>query len=259
MVTRQEVEGDEKMNKKRLLMTLLALFILNMLNANISGASATPASPYIAVAPSYRGAQMTDPNLKVSIDTDYGGSDVYLWHVQLAFNATVLQCIEVVNGDLITEAKDPNAVFESEIDNVNGEVSAGAYFYYQEPDIPPTTNGPGTLVNITFTGVAYGNSSLALGKETKLQGYNSVTGLMYPITEADLHPNRIGHGAIMMTIQGDANMDKTVNVFDILAVKSRWGRTPASPDWIPECDCNFDDAINVFDILVVKAHWGQSW
>ena len=66
-------------------------------------------------------------------------------------------------------------------------------------------------------------------------------------------------GTTMLTIQGDANGDKTVNVFDILSVKSRWGRTSASPDWIAEYDVNDDDAINVFDILTIKAHWGQSW
>lgn len=64
---------------------------------------------------------------------------------------------------------------------------------------------------------------------------------------------------VMISIQGDANGDKSIDVFDILAVKSRWGRTPASPDWIPEYDVNDDDAIDVFDILTIKANWGQSW
>jgi parallel beta-helix repeat protein len=58
---------------------------------------------------------------------------------------------------------------------------------------------------------------------------------------------------------GDVNGDRAVNVYDILAVKSRWGTTPASPDWTPEYDCNDDDTINVFDILTIKANWGKSW
>jgi len=66
-------------------------------------------------------------------------------------------------------------------------------------------------------------------------------------------------GTTMLTIPGDANGDKAINVFDILAVKSRWGTTPASPNWIPEYDVNDDSAINVFDILTIKSKWGQSW
>jgi hypothetical protein len=63
----------------------------------------------------------------------------------------------------------------------------------------------------------------------------------------------------VVALAGDVNLDHTINVFDILAVKSRWGTTPSSPNWIPEYDINDDGSINVFDILLIKANWGKSW
>jgi hypothetical protein len=65
--------------------------------------------------------------------------------------------------------------------------------------------------------------------------------------------------ALMITLVGDVNGDKIVDVFDVLAVKSRWGATPDSPDWIPEYDTNNDGVINVFDIIIIKSNWEQSW
>jgi parallel beta-helix repeat protein len=63
----------------------------------------------------------------------------------------------------------------------------------------------------------------------------------------------------VVALAGDVNLDHTINVFDILAVKSRLGTTPNSPNWIPEYDVNDDGSINVFDILLIKASWGKSW
>jgi hypothetical protein len=109
---------------------------------------------------------------------------------------------------------------------------------------------PGNSKVLTWTwdttGIPYGNYTISARADHV--PFETYTG------------NNIGSdGEVKMTIQGDVNGDQTVNVFDILAVKSRWGRTPASPDWIPEYDSNVDDSINVFDILTIKAHWGQSW
>jgi hypothetical protein len=64
---------------------------------------------------------------------------------------------------------------------------------------------------------------------------------------------------LLQTIVGDINGDRTVDVFDILAVKAHWSETPSSPNWAPNVDVNDDGAINVFDILTIKANWGKTW
>jgi hypothetical protein len=95
-----------------------------------------------------------------------------------------------------------------------------------------------------------------------VKGYYTLSAYALPVLgEVDTSDNTFTgpENEIMMTIQGDVNGDKTVNAFDILAIKSRWGTTAASPYWIPEYDVNNDNVIDVYDILEIKACWGQSW
>jgi len=66
-------------------------------------------SPYIAVVP----GSTVDPALApgmdytISVYTDYDGSDVWGFEFDLTYNPNVLEGIEVVNGDLITEDVGP--------------------------------------------------------------------------------------------------------------------------------------------------------
>jgi len=132
------------------------------------------------------------------------------------------------------------------VDRVNGwvlygESTRGAY---------TGVSGSGWLGTFTFEVVGYGCSVLNIS--------NPQTKLLDDRTPPNLIPRATSDGYFRNGLTGDANLDKTVNVFDILAVKSRWGRTPASPDWIREYDVNDDSAINVFDVLTVKANWGRT-
>lgn len=133
-------------------------------NTLISPSKIKVVSQYITLIPrrTVDETLTTGEDYTVSISTDYNGTDVWGWNVRLTFRPSVLECIEVRNGDLITESKDPSAVFNSAIDNALGEVSAGAYFYYMPPSIPPTTEGPGTLVSVVFRVAGKGRSNITL-------------------------------------------------------------------------------------------------
>ena len=124
-------------------------------------------SQYIAIGPK----RTVDETLTVgesytiSINTDYSGTDVWGWNVRLTFRPSILECTEVRNGDLVNTNKDSSAQFTSAIDNAIGEVSAGAYFYYMPPSIPPTTEGPGTLVSVVFRVTGNGRSNITLADQ----------------------------------------------------------------------------------------------
>lgn len=250
--------------KKLSLMIALVVFTLGLLSLKINPISAPPTSPYIAVTPSPSEPIMVNWEFTVSISTDYYNAtqDVWGWNVRLTFNPAVLEVIGVANGDLITTAKDTSATFVApNIDNTNGVVSTGAFFYYVAPATPYTTNGPGVLVSITFRGIGTGDSSITLEKETILQRYDPWTAPeVYNIVDANVQPSNIGHGSVMVTIQGDVTYDKTVNVFDILKIKyHRSGPPPGPGGFNSSVDVNQDGLINVFDILIAKAHLGESW
>ena len=164
-------------------------------NTLVSPSKVRVKSQYITVIPQ----STVDPNLgpgnnyTVSIYTDYNGSDVWSWQFELSYNPIVLEGIEVVNGDLITTDKHPDALFEAgDFDNTLGKQwQTNAFFYYIEKPIP-TTYGPGILANVTFTVVGTGDSDITLVESrTKLTGYNAITEEFYEIV-SDWKPG-IGH------------------------------------------------------------------
>ena len=164
-------------------------------NTLVSPSKVRVKSQYIVVIPQ----STVDPNLgpgmnyTVSIYTDYNGSDVWSWQFELIYNPTVLEVIEVVNGDLITTDKHPDAEFDAgDFNNTLGKLwHTNAFFYYIEEPIP-TTYGPGILANVTFTVVGTGDSDITIVKsETTLSGYNAITEEFYEIV-SDWKPD-IGH------------------------------------------------------------------
>jgi len=108
--------------------------------------------------------------------------------------ATYLYCL--INGDLITKAINPNAMFNpGTADNVAGKLTlTGAFFFYIFPPAP-LTSGPGTLANVTFTVVGIGEADITLGPETKLIGITEGgMGDPYSIVDGGTMPEHLGHG-----------------------------------------------------------------
>ena len=53
-------------------------------------------------------------------------------------------------------------------------------------------------------------------------------------------------------IDGDINLDGTVNIFDINNVSSNWGTAG------PQGDANGDGTVNIFDINLISSNWGAT-
>jgi len=134
-------------------------------------------------------------NYTISIHTDYNGTDVLGYEFELTFNPNVLEGIEVVNGDLITEDVGTTMWHPGTFNNTEGTlVGVGNAFIFFDPP-PSVTCGPGIMANITFSVVGYGDSYLSLGDETRLIGYNFMTQENYDIINKDLpYPGHILDG-----------------------------------------------------------------
>jgi len=196
---REEIYATDK-KEKTYNINATATLALDEKTADNTGVSQVEViSRYITVIPQ----STVDPNLErgmnytVSIYTDYNGSDVWSWQFELTYNPTVLEGIEVVNGDLITTDKYPDVLFEAgDFDNSLGSLEkTNAFFYYIEKPIP-TTYGPGILANVTFTVVGTGDSDITLSKSrTKLTGYNAITDEFYEIVSvSEPYLGHILHG-----------------------------------------------------------------
>ncbi len=189
--------------KRKLLLPILLVFAFNELgtpNLAIMKASAAD-SPYIAVVPGTTVDPALAPgmNYTISINTDYNGNDVWGFEFKLTFNPNVLEGIEVVNGDLITEDVGPIVWAPGTFDNTAGYLSLTGNVFFAFGLPKPVTSGPGTLANITFGVVGRGISNITLetqGPErTKLMGYTEGGhGTLYNIIDPETMPDHIQHG-----------------------------------------------------------------
>ncbi len=158
-------------------LSILLLIVLSVLSVNMIGVSAV-VSPFIEVFPATTLDLELNQNFTVSIKTDYEGSPPpigplidWIWGYQfaLSYNPGVIKGVEVVNGDLITNATYPAKFIPGPFDNVAGELSltVGVFRFGGE-----VTQGPGTLANVTFTVVGYGASDITIDSQSKLVGWN---------------------------------------------------------------------------------------
>jgi len=87
------------------------------------------------------------------------------------------------------------------------------------------------------------------------------------INERNTANNRFVFGIIAVTILGDVNGDKTVNVLDLILIVNHLGHTNGdghtlySSDWYKcmNTDVQGDNAHNVLDLILCANHLGQHW
>jgi len=174
---------------------MLLLLAIGAFDATMIGVSAADSPAIYVDPPSTIDPALTPPDpYTIAIKTDYDGTDVWGWQFTLSFNPSVLKCIAVDNGDLITTAKDPTAEFIPPlvIDNTDGTISLTiGFFAYMSPPIP-VTYGPGTLATVTFEVFGIGSSDIILGEETQLHGSDGTN--TYIIINGKYQPTHLGHG-----------------------------------------------------------------
>ena len=185
-----------------------------------------------------------------------GVADLYSYQVNVTWAVGMLNYTGVTYGNVLYSRSSPYGSSSHNLDLNHTIVMASnetGFGSIAETVLgnPSAPSPDGILITIHFEIRDYGFTWINIGMAGRLPT------MLLDSTNSTVSFTPIG-GYFRNGLSGDANLDQTVNVFDILAVKSRWGYTPASPDWIREYDINDDGAINVFDILAVKANWGRS-
>jgi len=133
----------------------------------------------------------TTTEFTVYITTNYtDASDIWGYEFTLSWNPFVLNCTDVVNGDLIVNETHPATFSKGTIDNNAGTLNrTGCLFDWDIGQPINTTGGPGILANVTFKVVDWGDSDIAFGSGTFLIGGDGTL-----IVDIDTMPNNIGHG-----------------------------------------------------------------
>ena len=71
--------------------------------------------------------------------------------------------------------------------------------------------------------------------------------------------NTLIAGWVFVTIPGDVDADRDVDIFDIVAMAGAYGSHAGDPAYNPNYDIDGDGDIDIFDIVAACGHYGESW
>jgi hypothetical protein len=77
--------------------------------------------------------------------------------------------------------------------------------------------------------------------------------------ETDTVDNTLVGGTILVTIPGDVDGDRDVDIFDIVAMAGAYGSEEGEPEYAPAYDIDNDADVDIFDIVVAAGNYGDSW
>ena len=127
--------------------------------------------------------------------------------------------------------------------------------------------------DVTFTNttsIASQNIALSSGSSTTVTFTWNTSGFAkgnYTITakvphlpyETDTTDNTLTDGWVLVTIPGDVNGDRKVDIKDIYACILAFGTKPGKPKWNPNCDINNDLVVDMKDIYTAIRNFGKKW
>ena len=145
-----------------------------------------------------------------------------------------------------------------------------------------SSNVNATIMNIgsyseTFNVTLYANTTLVETREVTLTiessttltfvwsttgfayGNHTLTVFMEPVeNETNTADNTLVGGSVIVTIPGDVNGDKTVDIFDAIMLSGAYGSQPSSPNWNANADINGDNTVDIFDAILLAGNYGQT-
>ena len=169
-------------------------------------------------------------------------SDLAGWQFDIAFDPTVLEALDVSEGDFLKSDAGTTFFQGGRIDNAAGKITGLIAGRISEGGV----SGSGSVLQVRFKAKAEGETELALGNFE----FGSNTGENIPA----------GPLEIQVTVQerlltGDVNRDGRVSILDLILVAQQLGNRvpPNSP-----VDINGDGVVNIFDLTLVAQGIGKA-
>ena len=79
-----------------------------------------------------------------------------------------------------------------------------------------------------------------------------------PVTgETETEDNTFVNGEVCVTIPGDVDGDKDVDLYDVVKICSAYGSKKGDPEYVANCDVNGDDKIDLYDVVIACARYGE--
>ena len=168
--------------------------------------------------------------------------DLAGWQFDIDYDPAVLEAVEVNEGDFLASEGGSTFFQKGTIDNTTGKITKLSSARLNEDGV----TGTGTLLSVTFTAKAGGETQITL--ENFQLG--SITGDVIPAG-----PHKVAFTIEGQLATGDVNRDGQVSILDMILVAGHFGEDASAN---PQADVNNDNVINIQDLLVVAQHLGES-
>ena len=162
-------------------------------------------------------------------------TDIAGWQFDIAFDPTVLEAIDVSEGDFLKMNGGTTFFQSGSIDNAAGKITGLSAARLSTQGV----TGTGTLLQVRFKAKSAGETQLALQKFQ----FGSTTGDSIP---AGPHQIRITVEERLAT--GDVNRDGVVSILDLILVAQQLGRRVSAGSPV---DVNGDGVVSILDLIRV--------
>ena len=168
--------------------------------------------------------------------------DLAGWQFDISFDSTILEAIEVNEGDFLKTGDSTTFFQKGTIDNTAGKITGLSSASLSGDGV----SGTGVLLSVTFSAKTDGRTQLALHNFQ----LGDVTGA--PISAG---PHEVEIVIEEQLATGDVNRDGQVSILDMILVARHLGETAPTNS---EVDVNRDGVISILDLILIAQHLGES-
>lgn len=110
------------------------------------------------------------------------------------------------------------------------------------------TVGNSTVITFTWNTTAWAKGEYVIHVEA-----SAVPG------ETDLADNTASDGPVLVTLPGDVDGDRDVDIFDLVRMTGVYGAKKPDIRYSANCDIDDDGDIDIFDLVITAGNYGESW
>ena len=169
-------------------------------------------------------------------------SDLAGWQFDIAFDSSILEALDVSEGDFLKTDGGTTFFQSGRIDNAAGKITGLIAGRISEGGV----SGSGSVLQVRFKAKSEGETELALRNFE----FGSSTGENIPAGPLEI---RIAVEERLAT--GDVNRDGRVSILDLILVAQQLGKRVSEDSAV---DINGDGVVNIFDLTLVAQGIGTS-
>ena len=74
--------------------------------------------------------------------------------------------------------------------------------------------------------------------------------------ETDTADNTLIYGIVKVTVPGDVDGDRDIDIYDVVKIASSYGSKIGEPRYVPNCDIDGNGQINIYDAVIATSRYG---